>query len=744
MSWADISNNGLGMSNNDAASNGKPPLRRLLPATTPGCVRLSSSESTGSERQAAIAEACSACRKKKTKCPGERPSCSRCVRKRIPCQYTTNPGETKVQALKRNYWEQQELLELMKNLPEQDAQEILHRIRTGADPGGILQHVKAGGVLVQMASHPETRLRYEFPYRSEFPPDDIPNNPYLKSLLYEAASLHATTQHADHPEVAGTLPAAAIADAEYQSMYLKPFHAAEFSDPLLSDVRCSLWTAVCSDDALMRDILKVFFLCEYQYTAAFHKDYFLEDLIARRHDFCSSLLVNVVLAYACACYPGFSHRAEYWNPNTLLYRFLAEAKRIWELEYSLPRITTIQASIIFDAVHNLSGLDEVGKPYRLHAIVLAYRMRLLHRESIDEADDRMRDGTAFTAWALYNWDTLNAFSFMSPPLLKEPPEWPLPDPSDDIDWYGEIWLQYPLNSTLSPCHFAHVIRSRSCFRIIMNEFCEAAYSDRQEISLEMANRFRARLRNWYDDLPAPLQPKTIVLPGHLQLHAYYHHLMLTMYEPLLHQDAHQQASSQPRQVFDEARKYLQTLIRLYYLRHGFGAMDLFLVQPLMLVASECVETVHKTTSQNQLEALRSILILTVKGLYEQRRNHYLAKALFRVIRGRMRDSEVALLKEAVQMDDDEIDAQCDLVQAVRSHLPVSLTKKKENMDAHILKNLVENYVRLAIDGGGVRRDDMEPLPLDLSNRIDVPDLAAWKLREYNEMTGKEGKNKADE
>ncbi|KAG5927461.1 hypothetical protein E4U42_002212 [Claviceps africana] len=700
------------MSEHDASGHGKPPLRRLLPATGPGFVRPASAESTGSERQPASAEACGVCRKQKTKCSGERPACSRCVRKQITCQYSTNPGETKSQALKRSYLElknqgaaQHELLELMRDLPEQDALEILYRMRTGADPAIMVQQIKAGGILVQMAIHPEPRLRYEFPYGPEIPAAHVPNNPYLKSRLYEAASLQpVTAQHAGHPGSAGA--GAAPDDAaggEYQSVYLKPFHAAEMADPRLSDARCSLWTAVCSDDALMRDLLKVFFRGEYLYAAAFQKDYFLDDLIAQRRDFCSSLLVNVVLAYASACYPGFSHRAEYWNPDTPLYRFLAEAKRIWELEYNRPRITTIQAGIIFDVIHNLSGLDEVGQPYRLHAVVLASRMRLFHQTGADEVDDRMRNGRAFTAWALYNWETLNAFYFMLPPLLKNPPEWPLPDFSADPDWYGEIWLQYPPSATLSPSYFAHVIRSRSCFRIIMNEFCRGAYSDGHDMSLQTANQLHARLRDWYDGLPGPLQPKAIVLPGHLQLHIHYHHLILVMYEPLLHQDAHHEAHQeavQRQQIVNEARKYLQTLVRLYYLRHGFDAMDLFIVHPLMLLALECVETVHETTSPCQLEALRSLLILAAKGLYEQCRNHYLAKALFRVIRGRMRESEVALLKEAVHVDD-EIDAQCDLMQAVRSHLPLTLKRKKKDMDAHMLKNLVDNYVGPSIGGGDV-------------------------------------------
>lgn len=51
----------------------------------------------------------------------------------------------------------------------------------------------------------------------------------------------------------------------------------------------------------------------------------------------------------------------------------------------------------------------------------------------------------------------------------------------------------------------------------MNDFCKAAYSERKEMSLERADQLHARLRHWYDTLPEPLQPKAIVLPGHLQL-----------------------------------------------------------------------------------------------------------------------------------------------------------------------------------------------------------------------------------
>lgn len=178
---------------------------------------------------------------------------------------------------------------------------------------------------------------------------------------------------------------------------------------------------------------------------------------------------------------------------------------------------------------------------------------------------------------------------------------------------------------------------------------------------------------------------------------YYHHLILTIYEPLL--DAKPSRGLSPHQIVVDAKKHLQTLVRLYYLRHGFEAMDLFIVIPLMLAGSDCVDAIKEAPPPPKLEVLRSTLILVAKGLYNQRRNHYLAEALFRVLRGRMRASEVALLRDTMSFEEDEVDLKQGMSQAVRSQWPVSVVKKKEDLDSHILNNLVENYAHLNIEGG---------------------------------------------
>ncbi|KAH7109611.1 putative C6 transcription factor [Dendryphion nanum] len=669
------------------------------------------------QKRGRISVACEACRQKKLRCSGDRPKCSFCIRRELECRYEAITEETRLQALKRKYDDlasrrspYEELFGLMKSLSERDAQDILRRLRSGTDVETLVNHIATGNLLLQLHMVPETRYRYEFPYISKMPLNLITDdNPYLRSFIYEPSTIFPTPNQSQMPRQSPvhlnkSLESDRIPrprDGEhgtYETVYLKPFHAAEVIDPRLSHVKVSSWTSVCDDDVLMRNILGSWLLCEYQFTAAFQKDLFLEDLAANRKDFCSSLLVNAMLGYACICYSQFTNRAEYWNPHTLTYRFIAEAKRLWECESDEPRITTIQTGMIFNVFHNLCGLDEIGQAYRIKAIALAHKMNIFN-SSIEYQSPRIRHGTAFTAWALFNWETLVGFSFTFAPLLSEPPDWPLPDPLEDVEWYGENYVKYPLSNHVLPSYFGHVFKAKSEFRILMNEACQKAYSEGSEMTLEKASELLSRLKLWFDDLPGPLKPESIVLPAHLQLHMYYHHLILTIFKPLL--DTKVDSELSPQQIVDHSTICLQTLFRLYFLRHGYEAMDLFIVIPLTLAASDCIDAINDQTPTSELEALRSTLILVVTGLHSQRRNHYLAQALFRVTRGRMRPAEVSLFRSIKNIDMDAEDERPNMTQVVRSNWPISVVKKQKDRDAYVLKNLVDSYAHLNIEGDGL-------------------------------------------
>lgn|SRR5688572_2714471 len=125
------------------------------------------------------------------------------------------------------------------------------------------------------------------------------NNPYLDTVIHEGASLYTSNNRK-----LGSLPMSRDAvrrrsDGESKSIYVMPFHGARVVDSLVDDVKPSEWTDVCKDDKLMRDLLGVWLQCEYSMYIHHTEDYFLEDMASGEKNFCSSLLVNVVLAYSC-------------------------------------------------------------------------------------------------------------------------------------------------------------------------------------------------------------------------------------------------------------------------------------------------------------------------------------------------------------------------------------------------------------------------------------------------------------
>ena len=178
-------------------------------------------------------------------------------------------------------------------MPQHESQQVFQRIRVGNDPEAILNQIEQGNLLLQLALVPEHRLRYDFPYVREMPASLLQfQNIYLDTLVYD----HLSKQD----ERLGTRTIQPInGESAYTAIYVKPYHAAQMADPRLALVEPSKWTSVYSDDRWMRKLLGRFFLTEYHLGSFFRMDYFLDDMIAMQDRFCSSLLVNGVLAWAC-------------------------------------------------------------------------------------------------------------------------------------------------------------------------------------------------------------------------------------------------------------------------------------------------------------------------------------------------------------------------------------------------------------------------------------------------------------
>ncbi|KAK2608972.1 hypothetical protein QQS21_002452 [Conoideocrella luteorostrata] len=683
------------------------PLRPLLPATA-----LPKRDDLPLQltRRRYTPAACGACRARKIRCDGRRPQCQACLARGSTCAYATAvAGETHGRALKRKYADLREqqstfeqVYEALQTRSQSEADEVYSRIRRGTSPESILRHIKEGDLLLQLALRPETRYRYEFPFIKEMPAFlQSADNAYLNSLVYEWTRIDAQA----HQVSAGGA-------GENETPYLRPYHAAELWDARIDAIKPSHWTTVSTDDTLMRKLLTAYFLYGSQFFICFQKDYFLEDMASNRRRFCSSLLVNAVLAvgYSKSCYQRATKRYEHWNPRHLGYQFLAEAKRLWELEIGRSRLTTIHAGLVITLMHNMSCMDKVGWTYTLQAITIAHNLRLFD-SSMRVKNSKERRARDFTAWALFNYQCLHCYVMFDETVIKNPPNITLPDPSVDPDWYGQIWVKYPLSPRPVSTHFEHLFKACADIRIIMNDICLQCFrkpASSRKVTLEQALQFRTRLKNWQKDLPGPLTPERIVYPSHFILHMNYQTVLLNLHEPSQADDSFDHGHI-ARAFAGEANAHLETLIRLYFLRHGFESFDPFLIHPLNVLGFSTINKINANPASLDINTTRSTIVLAAKGMYDQGQCHYIGQVTLRFIKSSMRPEETQLLGRFAasgDIDEDEIPERH--MHEIQARWAPSIIRVMDDPEAQRLSNLVQQYIDMHLDSETDQTSDSSP------------------------------------
>ncbi|PVH92895.1 hypothetical protein DM02DRAFT_604691 [Periconia macrospinosa] len=680
------------------------PLRPILPAPAGG--RRTAPEQP---KRARISAACEACRTRKTKCNGHRPKCNQCVTRVTDCQYAETDSRQirrRYDQLKEKHNAHEELIEMLQTMPEREAMEILRRIRAGDNVQAILQHVQEGNLLMELSVIPESNFRYEFPYILEMPAQlKTPDNKVFRSVLHEA--IQAFEQPPTRNK--GTLK-------RYGSPYLKPLHAAEMIDPLLSDACPSRWTNVSSDDRLMRRLLGAFFIHEYPWMTIFHKDYFLEDMISGQTRFCSSLLVNAILAKASTVYEGLPNKTMFWDPQNLGYRFLAEARRLWELIAETASLTTIQAGYLITAVYNVNGLDKIGLSYTLQAISMAYKMDLFRLSITDEY--KLQNAKAITAWSLFSWQFMLSYYYFRPPYLPDPPGLPLPDPDKDSRWYPEIWLRYPQDKELYPMFLGHCFKTTCELHTILNGIAATAFSLSEKprrLRWEEVSRFQARLYAWHDALPNQLSSRWSVFPIHLKIQSEYYSVLIMLFDSQL-----ATADNIPRPLTTDqkeaaeiitahAKVQLESLIRIYYLRHCFKAYDshlmMFLTHLGNVTLARLAQAEQGTTHipSEMIEALRSTLVLVLKGLYEQSQNYHVCSVVFRIMKESLSARDQNFVGQFIEIKDPVLDKEAILkASTVNSHWVFPRIKLNDSPEAARIETLAQEFARLSQEDAGTK------------------------------------------
>lgn len=249
-----------------------------------------------------------------SQCDGVRPVCFSCSSRKRECVYTSNPSETRTATLKRKFEHlgQEadnlrssnatllELMSLIRSRNAHDAMSIFQRLRAGTDAEAIVSAVREGYLLIQLCVAPEGRFRFTFPFRQEMPQFLLVHaKPYLSSLLFETTAELVGTPQSSTTTTTTSSSSSQSPNDHTHPQFFKPYHATNIIEPRLDVIKPSQWTTVSDNDIMMRALIRLYYQHEYHFLTCFHMEAFLNDMLSGKERFCSSVLVNSILAHAC-------------------------------------------------------------------------------------------------------------------------------------------------------------------------------------------------------------------------------------------------------------------------------------------------------------------------------------------------------------------------------------------------------------------------------------------------------------
>lgn len=170
------------------------------------------------------------------------------------------------------------------------------------------------------------------------------------------------------------------------------------------DDTSAVWFQVPQDVEFVEHLLSLYFCWAHPFLPFFSREYFLQDMERGKTDFCSPLLVNAVLAFACHYSDRPGARADPNNSSTAGDTFFAEAKRLLERNEK-SCLTTVQALGVMSARECSRGNDSTA--YQLAGRCLRMALELGLHLSVIGSGLRTSEVEVrkITFWAVFNLET---------------------------------------------------------------------------------------------------------------------------------------------------------------------------------------------------------------------------------------------------------------------------------------------------------------------------------------------------
>lgn len=151
---------------------------------------------------------------------------------------------------------------------------------------------------------------------------------------------------------------------------------------------------------------------------------------------------------------------------------------------------------------------------------------------------------------------------------------------------------------------------------------------------------------------------------------------------------------------------LETIARLYYIRHSFEHCDSFLtffLSTLGLATLAALELEAPAGDSESYKSMLSTVILCIKGLYDQGQHVHIAAAVYRLLRGRLSARILEAVEGQVRWDPADEDEPL-IAQHIQSQWPLTIIGLDRDPEMSTLDNLARQYdqMSLASDGASQR------------------------------------------
>ncbi|KAG8527375.1 Nitrogen assimilation transcription factor nit-4 [Bacidia gigantensis] len=547
-----------------------------------------SSDGGNSVKRRCVSTACIACRKRKSKCDGNTPSCAACSSVYgTECIYDPNSDHRRkgvykkdIDNLKTRNSTLQTLIQAILNFPENEVPDLVKQIRTCESLDDVAESIIARNNALGADDEDVDGATPEIGTPSVVPRFEKELSGKMGKMRLENGSVSI---------IGGTSNLIFIGDNGElddgtSSMDEEPYMRLQ-QEPATS------WTTVTNDAQLVMHLMNMYFTWHYTYFTTLSRDLFWSEFkqgkpakdAKRRTEHCTELLVNAMLALGCHFTSWSAARAVPDDSATAGDHFFQEAKRLilQNDEHEKPRLATVQALALMSVREAGCGREARGWGYSGMSFRMAYDLGLNIDSGSDNLDESEVDARRITIWGCFLFDKCWSNYLGRQPQI---PQSGIAAPKFDVfpTEDAEMWRSYSdggvEQSNVQPARTRAVALQISQLCEISSDLLLYFYHPHllekplgKQAELKKLSELHTRLEAWRKNLPKEMEPKEGQLPNVLVMHMFFQLLFIHLFRPFL---KYKQANSplpshvSPRKFITHSAATISKLLRLYRRTYG--------------------------------------------------------------------------------------------------------------------------------------------------------------------------------